>query len=169
MLLHKTAKAHNELQPGHRTLPLRERAILLLPDATSMDRLQQMYGQDSGPLVERLLADGYLRASAATPPAAVSSQAVPAAASVAAAHKQAATAAHLNLAGSRMYLFDLCERMFAKRHETQAQQFREMLREARDLASLQQAAQALLAGLETVAGKERADTLRDRLPSLLRV
>ena len=45
------------------------------------------------------------------------------------------------MAGTRMYLFDLCERLFANRHEMLAQSLRAQLREARDLAARRCAAQ----------------------------
>ncbi len=76
-------------------------------------------------------------------------------------------AATLNLAGTRMYLFDMCERMFANRHEDKAQVLRHLLREARDLEALQAAALQLLQTVQEHAGDERADALRERLRHLL--
>jgi hypothetical protein len=79
----------------------------------------------------------------------------------------AGPAATLNLAGTRMYLFDMCERMFANRHEDKAQVLRHLLREARDLPGLQEAALQLLQAVQEHAGSERADALRERLQHLL--
>jgi NADH:ubiquinone oxidoreductase subunit E len=66
-----------------------------------------------------------------------------------------------------MYLFDMCERMFANRHEDKAQVLRHLLREARDLPGLQEAALQLLQAVQEHAGSERADALRERLQHLL--
>ncbi|MDR0201636.1 MAG: hypothetical protein LBJ40_05680 [Delftia acidovorans] len=173
MLLQKTAKALEELQPGRRSLPLRERSVLLMADGRTEEQLQQVLGAQAGELIEQLIASGHLQrlagqAAASSPPA---PQAQPQAPSMApAAAKESTppgTAATLNLAGTRMYLFDMCERMFANRHEDKAQVLRHLLREARDLEALQAAALQLLQTVQEHAGDERADALRERLRHLL--
>ena len=58
-----------------------------------------------------------------------------------------------------MYLFDLCERLFANRHEMLAQSLRAQLREARDLAALRCAGLALLQAVQSHAGEERVHDL----------
>lgn len=66
-----------------------------------------------------------------------------------------------------MYLFDMCERLFANRHEALAQSLRTQLREARDLSSLRSAGISLLTAVQEYAGEERAQSLRERLAALL--
>jgi len=66
-----------------------------------------------------------------------------------------------------MFLFDLCERLFARRHPEWAQTFRDALREARDRESMLAVSRRILAAVEEVAGAERADTLSERIAMLL--
>ncbi|ATH11546.1 hypothetical protein CHL79_03450 [Delftia acidovorans] len=170
MLLQKTAKALEELQPGRRSLPLRERSVLLMADGRTEEQLQQVLGAQAGELIEQLIASGHLQrlagqAAESSPPAhAPTPSMAPAAAKESSPPGPAAT---LNLAGTRMYLFDMCERMFANRHEDKAQVLRHLLREARDLEALQAAALQLLQTVQEHAGDERADALRERLRHLL--
>ena len=170
MLLQKTAKALEELQPGRRSLPLRERSVLLMADGRTEEQLQQVLGAQAGELIEQLIASGHLQrlagqAAESSPPARAQAPSIaPAAAKESSPPGPAAT---LNLAGTRMYLFDMCERMFANRHEDKAQVLRHLLREARDLEALQAAALQLLQTVQEHAGDERADALRERLRHLL--
>lgn len=168
MLLQKTAKALEELQPGRRSLPLRERSVLLMADGRTEEQLQQVLGAQARELVQQLLDSGHLQRLAGNA-IETSPQPQPPAMAPAAARQPASPgpAATLNLAGTRMYLFDLCERMFANRHEDKAQVLRHLLREARDLAALQAAALQLLQTVQEHAGNERADALRERLQHLL--
>lgn len=174
MLLQKTAKALEELQPGRRSLPLRERSVLLMADGRTEEQLQQVLGAQAGELIEQLIASGHLQrlagqAAASSPPAHAQAQSQAPSMAPAAANESTppGTAATLNLAGTRMYLFDMCERMFANRHEDKAQVLRHLLREARDLQALQAAALQLLQTVQEHAGDERADALRERLRHLL--
>ncbi len=170
MLLQKTAKALEELQPGRRSLPLRERSVLLMADGRTEEQLQQVLGAQAGELIDQLIASGHLQrlagqAAESSPPARAQAPSMaPAAAKESTPPGPAAT---LNLAGTRMYLFDMCERMFANRHEDKAQVLRHLLREARDLEALQAAALQLLQTVQEHAGDERADALRERLRHLL--
>ncbi|WP_454722224.1 hypothetical protein [Delftia acidovorans] len=170
MLLQKTAKALEELQPGRRSLPLRERSVLLMADGRTEEQLQQVLGAQAGELIDQLIASGHLQrlagqAAVSSPPA--HAQAPSMAPAAAKESSPPGTAATLNLAGTRMYLFDMCERMFANRHEDKAQVLRHLLREARDLEALQAAALQLLQTVQEHAGDERADALRERLRHLL--
>lgn len=174
MLLQKTAKALEELQPGRRSLPLRERSVLLMADGRTEEQLQQVLGAQASELIEQLIASGHLQrlagqAAASSPPAHAQAQSQAPSMAPAAANESTppGTAATLNLAGTRMYLFDMCERMFANRHEDKAQVLRHLLREARDLEALQAAALQLLQTVQEHAGDERADALRERLRHLL--
>lgn len=179
MLLQKTAKAFEELQPGTRLLPQRARSVLLMAGGKSLAELQQMLGLEHAQLAQQLVTDGYLQlqpdnsqpasqrqtANTQTPDPATG----PAAPALAPAATQpsATTSAHVvQMAGTRMYLFDLCERLFANRHEALAQSLREQLRQARDIISLREAGLAMLDAVQEYAGEERADALRERLSAL---
>lgn len=151
MILQKTAKAQKELQPGTRQLPQRARSLLLMAGGKSMEQLQALLGCDHAALAQQLVAQGYLEFIATGESKSSSPALAPA----------------INLAGTRMYLFDLCERLFANRHEALAQTLRTQLREARDLSSLRYASQCFLTAVQEYAGEERAQSLRKRLAALL--
>lgn len=166
MILQKTAKAIEELQPGSRQLPQRARSVLLMAGGRSLDDLQRMLGSDHAELARQLMEQGYLQwqsgesGNPAPTPQAVAANTTPA--------KPAEPAtSSINMAGTRMYLFDMCERLFANRHEQLAQQLRAQLREARDLPALQEAGLKLLHAVHEHAGEERAQSLRERLAALL--
>jgi hypothetical protein len=72
-----------------------------------------------------------------------------------------------SLATTRMFLFDLCERMFGRRDPAMAQVLRDTLRESRDRASMLAVADTMLAEIRQAAGDERADAIRDRIHKLL--
>ena len=72
-----------------------------------------------------------------------------------------------SLATTRMFLFDIGERMFAQRHRERAILFRDRLREARDRDSMLSVARDMMAAVEEIAGHERADSLSERIAMLL--
>ncbi|SEB10243.1 hypothetical protein [Variovorax sp. YR216] len=72
-----------------------------------------------------------------------------------------------SLASTRMFLFDMCERMFVRRDPDFAHEVRAALREARDRESMLAIAALLLVEVEHTAGAERAETLRERIDRLL--
>ena len=72
-----------------------------------------------------------------------------------------------SLATTRMFLFDICERMFARRSPEMAQYFREELRNAKDRKTMLATSRKMLEHIETVAGYERADALSERIAMLL--
>lgn len=72
-----------------------------------------------------------------------------------------------SLATTRMFLFDIGERMFAQRHRERATLFRDRLREARDRDSMLSVARDMIAAVEEIAGHERADSLSERIAMLL--
>jgi hypothetical protein len=72
-----------------------------------------------------------------------------------------------SLPAARMYLFDMCERMFARRDPALADTFREALRNARDVESMLHVGAALIEEVVQMAGHERAQTIRERLKELL--
>ena len=182
MLLHKTAKALEELQPGSRQLPQRARSVLLMAGGKSLDDLQRMLGSDHAELARQLVEQGYLQLQAASPvaptalapsaqvsidPLKVAPEASPVASPQVTDSEPARPSTSINMAGTRMYLFDMCERLFANRHEELAQQLRTQLREARDLAALREAGLMLLEAVQKHAGQDRAESLRERLSALL--
>lgn len=162
MLLHKTDKARQELLPGVRTLSLRERSLLLLADGKPLAELQAMYHGAGAQIVDHLLSQGYL-ANAAN--AASDSITVPPEPSVEPA-EPLAPSPH-SLAGTRMYLFDLCERLFARRSPALARQFHAALRDARERDALIQVSQDLLREVGHQGGEERAQALRAQLAQWL--
>lgn len=159
MLLLKTDKARLELSPGVRTLSLRERSLLLLADGKPLADLQAMYNGIGAQIVEQLLQNGYLTGLRTTP---VDAQP----ANSAGATPPPSTALR-SLAGARMYLFDICERMFARRNPVLAQRFHEALRNARDQSSMLDVGEALLDEITLLAGTERAASVRQHLEQLL--
>lgn len=199
MRLQKTEKARLELQPGVRTLGQRERTLLLLADGqkTILDVSPFFDGQVEQ-LVTRLVSEGYLegiplnRPLGSTKPASTSKPAPtssstssskrsesskrfedskPAPEPVAAPAKSAADSfeGKRSLATTRMFLFDLCERMFARRAPELADGFREALRNAKDRDSMLAVSRDMMAEVEKVAGHERADSISERIAMLLPV
>lgn len=159
MLLQKTDKARLELSPGVRTLSLRERSLLLLADGKPLSDLQAMYNGIGAQIVENLMRQGYLTGPADLPPTPE-----PAAPSI---ERPAPGESLRSLAGARMYLFDTCERLFARRDPVLAQHFREALRAAKDRTSMLDVGEAMFEEVALAAGAERAASLRERLDQLL--
>jgi hypothetical protein len=162
MFLIKTEKARQELQPGRRTLGQRERALLLMADGQrSVTDFGHLFGSrdEAGRVALHLVQEGYLhRSQPAAPAAALPVQAAPAA---------DVFDGKRSLATTRMFLFDLCERMFVRRDPVLAGQFRELLREARDRDSMLTVAAEMLGEIEKIAGAERAASIRERIDKLL--
>ena len=167
MLLQKTEKARLELSPGVRTLSLRERSLLLLADGKPLSDLQAMYNGIGAQIVENLMRQGYLTGPAALPPAPepTTSNTIPT--STPSIERPAPGESLRSLAGARMYLFDTCERLFARRDPVLAQHFREALRAAKDRTSMLDVGEAMFEELALAAGAERAASLRERLDQLL--
>ena len=66
-----------------------------------------------------------------------------------------------------MYLFDICERLFARRDPARAKHFHSALRSARDRDSMLHVGESLLEEVTQLAGAERAETIRERMKQLL--
>lgn len=176
MLLQRTDKARNELRPGMRTLGLRERSLLLLADGNkSLLDINAVMGGQAEPIVLDLVRRGYLESAAqagavarpaptpaTTPAAGPTPTPIPAPASAADPFE-----GKRSLATTRMFLFDICERMFARRDPLLAEQFREALRNAKDRGSMLAASRDMLAEIEKAAGSERADSISERIAMLL--
>jgi len=171
----KTDKARDELQGGQRTLSQRERALLLMADGRrSLTDFSPLFStkDETAQAIQALVQRGYLQ----TPKAAVAPPAPPAPAQpepIAAAEPiQIATSADTfdgkrSLATTRMFLFDICERMFVRRDPKFALQMRDALREARDREAMLTIAALMLTEIEKSAGPERAESLRERIDKLL--
>jgi len=171
MLLQKTEKARLELSPGVRTLSLRERSLLLLADGKSLSDLQAMYNGIGAQIVDNLMRQGYLTGPTALPDANAPSRSDRRTTSnfvaIESIQRPEPGESLRSLAGARMYLFDLCERLFARRDPQLAQQFREALRAAKDRVSMLDVGEAMLEEVAMTAGAERAASLRERLDQLL--
>ena len=61
MILQKTAKAQEELQPGSRQLPQRARTLLLLAGGKRLEEIAAMLGSDHAALAQQLVEQGYLQ------------------------------------------------------------------------------------------------------------
>lgn len=175
----KTDKALRELASRQRTLNLKERALLLLADGqkptTELLRLVQV----DAATVQFLVVQGYLipvpktvRHKVVTPMAA---NTAPGRSEVGidgtgiAPLKVSADNfdGKRSLASTRMFLFDLVERMYVRRDPAMADAFRERLRQAKDRPSMQNVAHDLLLHIEETAGAERADGISERLAMLM--
>jgi hypothetical protein len=183
MQLHKTDRARAELKPGVRTLGQRERTLLLMADGSkSAQDFRPLFDGDGEAIALRLLRDGFLEAHPGK-------TAAPAAAPVPAPAPKATPAQLQNfpspettqaiqvsadqfegkrsLATTRMFLFDICERMFARRDPVMAERFREALRNAKDRETMLAASREMLEEIEKIAGHERADSISERIAMLL--
>ncbi|MFZ3142321.1 hypothetical protein [Polaromonas sp.] len=194
MQLHKTERARAELKPGIRTLGQRERTLLLLADGSkSMQDFRPLFDGDGEQIALRLLREGFLEthpghhamaASLIRPAPRPAAVALPAGVAVTntTAQRQNApgpeTAQAIkvsadqfegkrSLATTRMFLFDICERMFARRSPAMAERFREALRNAKDRQTMLAVSRDMIDEIEKVAGHERADSISERLAMLL--
>lgn len=173
MPLQKTERARAELKPGVRTLGQRERTLLLLADGTkSAQDFHLMFEGDGQEIVLRLIKNGYLERkpqpeplSAALPANIATPQAIPAPAppKVSADRFEGKR----SMATTRMFLFDICERMFARRNPAMAELFREALRNAKDRETMLTVSRQILEQIEIIAGSERADSISERIAMLL--
>ena len=187
MRLQKTDRARAELKPGVRTLGQRERTLLLLADGSrTISDFRPLFAGNGEQIALQLLKDGFLethpaggiatlfvplqpallKAGAARPRANLPGSAVtqaPQADQVSADQFDGKR----SLATTRMFLFDLCERMFTRRNPALAEAFREDLRNAKDRESMLTVSREMLVQIEAVAGHERADSIAVRIAMLL--
>ena len=162
MLLQKTEKARTELRPGVRTLGQRERSLLLLADGNrSMLDFHPLFDGLGEQIVLSLVSQGYLEAVgnsvAATPVATPAPQPLP----------EPGATGKRSLAATRMFLFDTCERLFARRDPLLAESMREALRNARDRGTMLAVSAVMIAEVERAAGPERARSISDNIALLL--
>lgn len=190
MRLQKTDRARAELKPGVRTLGQRERTLLLLADGSkSVSDFRPLFAGDGEQIALQLLKDGFLEAHPAGGkttsfvPSRPAPLAVEAQRTVAAARQREdfpspettqaiqvsadSFEGKRSLATTRMFLFDMCERMFARRNPALAEAFREGLRHAKDRESMLTVSREMMVQIEAVAGHERADSIAERIAMLL--
>ena len=170
----KTDKARNELQGGQRTLTQRERALLLMADGRrSLTDFSPLFPNrdEAARAIQTLIEKGYLQgpkaaaeAAPAEPPA---PSPIPAIEPIQVATSADTFDGKRSLATTRMFLFDICERMFVRRDPKFALQMRDALREARDREAMLTIAALMLTEIEKTAGAERAESLRERIDRLL--
>jgi len=171
----KTDKARNELQGGQRTLTQRERALLLMADGRrSLTDFSPLFPNrdEAERTIQALIDKGYLQgtkaaAAEAEPPAQPAPSPIPAAEPIQVATSADTFDGKRSLATTRMFLFDICERMFVRRDPKFALQMRDALREARDREAMLTIAALMLTEIEKTAGAERAESLRERIDRLL--
>jgi hypothetical protein len=169
MQLQKTEKGRAELSPGVRTLGQRERTFLLLADGRrSLQDISRVLEGELDDLAQRLIDDGYV-APMLPKPGKVSGRIKAALAPAPPPASVDSFEGRRSLATTRMFLFDICERMFARRAPELAEQFREALRNARDRETMLAVSRDMIDEIELVAGHERADSISERIAALLPV
>jgi len=178
MVLYRTDKAHAEFRPGVRSLGLRERTLLLLVDGRrTSSELTVMFDGLAEPLVQKMLQDGFLSFDRATP-AVLPKDSRPGLAQEARPAEVDAwpqtlsgtaetASARRSLAAARMFLFDMSERMFARREPELADRFRMALRDAKDRESMLLVSTDMIATVESMDASERAETIRQQIELLL--
>lgn len=72
-----------------------------------------------------------------------------------------------SLATTRMFLFDIVERMFVRKMPDRANHYRDQLRGAKDRVSMLAIASDIIINVEELAGPDRADGLSERLAMML--
>ena len=184
MQLHKTERARAELKPGVRTLGQRERTLLLLADGNkSVQDFRPLFAGEGEQIALRLLRDGYLETHSSAnklDTKAVSELPTSMATTLdqnrsyrGPENTQAVRVSadqfdgKRSLATTRMFLFDICERMFARRNPVLADRFREGLRSAKDRNAMLAVSREMIDEIEKVAGHERADSISERLAMIL--
>lgn len=185
MQLLKTEKARTELQVGNRTLGQRERALLILADGrNTVQTVNHLFAGEAMRLATHLMQSGYLvpqddslNLAKLTKPAPKPGRAPDTQAAKPAPTPHADTDApsagadpfegKRSLATTRMFLFDICERMFVRRDPARAAAFREALRSAKDRETMLAAARDMISAVEEIAGHERADSISERIAMLL--
>ncbi len=186
MQLHKTDRARAELKSGTRTLGQRERTLLLLADGSkSVQDFRPLFNGDGEEIALRLMRDGFLQAQpgkaaqAIRAPAVTADKAQPARPdrpSLAQDNPPSQAPARVSadqfegkrsLATTRMFLFDICERMFSRKNPELAAIFRDALRDARDRDTMLATSRRMIEEIEKVTGSERADSISERIAMLL--
>lgn len=175
MHLHKSEKARRELSSGQRVLNIRERGALFLADGCKTQDEMQVLLRDDGSILQKLISDGYLvrlqassnRILAPDTRVVASALDLPSATIALPGSSSDNFDGKRSLATTRMFLFDICERMFSKKTPALAQEYRDQLRQARDRESMMAIAREIIVKVEEIAGSERADGLSERIAMML--
>lgn len=186
MQLHKTDRARAELKPGIRTLGQRERTLLLMADGSKSVRdFRSLFNGEGEEIALRLMREGFLQIQpgkalepalptmletgkmrAARPDRQPLSPTRPVSAATVRVSSDQFDGKR-SLATTRMFLFDICERMFSKRHPELAGTFRDALRDARDRDAMLATSHRMIEEIEKISGHERADSISERIAMLL--
>lgn len=159
----------------------RERTLLLMANGNrSVRDFRPLFDGDGEQIALRLLREGFLEAHPgekqekpasavpAAPSASEQRQNVPSAKTTQAIKVSADQfEGKRSLATTRMFLFDLCERMFARRNPDMAERFRKALRNAKDRETMLAASREMIEEIGKVAGHGRADSISERIAMLL--
>ncbi|MDI1274600.1 hypothetical protein [Polaromonas sp.] len=186
MQLQKTDRARAELKPGIRTLGQRERTLLLMADGSKSVRdFRTLFNGQGEEIALRLMREGFLQIqpgrapepalpsmleAGKTKPAGPDRQPLPPAPAVAPATVRVSSDqfdGKRSLATTRMFLFDICERMFSQRHPALAGEFREALRNARERDAMLATSSRMIEEIEKITGHERADSISARIAMLM--
>ena len=169
----KTEKGRCELAPGVRTLSLRERSFLLM--ATGQRTLADISKALPGNSVEianQLLEKGFIAVPTAPAPAPAERtfymrESADESTALQNAGQIDVFEGRKSLAATRMYLFDMSERIFSRKDPALADRLRSSLREARDRESMLEVSAVLLEVIGRLAGSDRANHVRERIAKLL--
>ena len=167
----KTEKGRCELAPGVRTLSLRERSFLLM--ATGQRTLADISKALPGNSVEianQLLEKGFIAVPTAPAPAERTfymRESADESTALQNAGQIDVFEGRKSLAATRMYLFDMSERIFSRKDPALADRLRSSLREARDRESMLEVSAVLLEVIDRLAGSDRANHVRERIAKLL--
>ena len=181
MPLHRSEKARLELRSKQRVLGLRARGALFMADGQKVQTQLQDLLQDDGSILQGLISEGYLirlsenDAGASSFGAAMPAQTLQL---ISISVKPQAVLQSQNsvgdtfqgkrsLATTRMFLFDICERMFSRQAPQLGLHYRNHLREARDRESMLLMVFDILEDIEKIAGAERAEGIRERIALLM--
>ena len=175
MTLKKTDKALLELASRQRTLNVKERALLLLADGVTPAQTLLTQVRTTEDVLTRLVSEGFLAVcepsdadkQTSTKKKPETQTSVEGNANLTTPVAADRFDGQRSLATARMYLFDMTERLFARKAPELAEAIRSDLREARDVDAMLEVAHRLLHTIEETAGSERANAISERLTKLL--
>lgn len=175
-----TEKARLELQARTRSLTLAERRVILLANGVrSLEALILTLGPATEKVIVALVSQGYLQmvrdsathTTLSLPTSHHSELEAPDSVRQGSSAEIHAAAdpfiGRRSLATTRMFLFDICERMFSRVAPEDATCYRAALRDAKDRHSVMSVARAMIAEVELIAGHERADSPSERIAMLM--
>jgi hypothetical protein len=165
MKMIKTEKGRAELQSQNRQLNQAQRMMVILANGqTRLSTLEQMYDGKGKLFLQDLLDQGYLTLL----PEQVLEPALAEQEDFESSQIMVDRFANgMNQAGAKMYLLDLCERLFAQRNKALCLELRQKIAPCKELIHLLEVAQELLMHIQMVAGIERAQTIQNKLEILL--